>query len=302
MSQSYLSNSIKNRFVKDYSLPIQLVQEPFFSYFIELYEPLFGTKSKLELLLDTIQLHGGEKSFFDAMDAIKNRVVEHITSKPRYADFNAPDAAYLQTPMRVEFAKRNIYSAIHNGTRFISVDLKKANFQSLRWFDPELVDGCSDYEPFIQQFTELPYFVRSKNIRQVVFGQLNPKRFATIQRIIMQDVVVAVTEQFGADKVISLSEDEFIVTGISREALEPVVQAATTCALHIREFVIEQIDPDYTYCVKRYCDSPEVELKNIPAYVFAQVYRRVRGEKPHPHDLCFFFEEQVAAFKEPLFR
>lgn len=297
-----LSNSIKNRFVKDYGLPIQLVQEPFFSYFIELYEPLFGTKSKLELLEQTIRQHGGEKPFFDAMDEIKNRVVGHITTKPRYADFNAADAAFLNTPLRVDYSKRNIYTAIFNGVHFISVDLKKANFQSLRWFDPELVDHCADYETFIQQFTDLPYFIHSKNIRQVVFGQLNPKRFALIQRIIMQDVVLAVTAAFGTDKVISLSEDEFIVTGISREALEPVVKAATSCDLHIREFVMEQIDPAYTYCVKRYSDSAQVELKNIPAYVFAQVYRRVRGETPHANDLCFFFEEQIATFKEPLFR
>jgi len=36
------SNHLLRRFVKDYSLPIQLIQKPYFSYYIELYDKVKG--------------------------------------------------------------------------------------------------------------------------------------------------------------------------------------------------------------------------------------------------------------------
>ena len=43
-----LTNRLKRRFIKDCSLPIALTDEPYFSYFIDLYDEAFSTKKKLE--------------------------------------------------------------------------------------------------------------------------------------------------------------------------------------------------------------------------------------------------------------
>ena len=41
-------------FIKDCSLPVQVLQEPYFSYFINLYDKDFQSKAKFQLLKDTI--------------------------------------------------------------------------------------------------------------------------------------------------------------------------------------------------------------------------------------------------------
>ena len=50
-----LDNNLKKRFCKDFRLPINVYQEPYFSYFKELYEPVFQIDEKLTWLNKAIE-------------------------------------------------------------------------------------------------------------------------------------------------------------------------------------------------------------------------------------------------------
>ena len=49
--------------------------------------------------------------------------------------------------------KANLYHPDHNEKQFLSIDLKKANFHALRYYDPEIVDHAETFEDWILQFT-----------------------------------------------------------------------------------------------------------------------------------------------------
>lgn len=63
-----------------------------------------------------------------------------------------------------------------DGAFFFSLDLKKVNYHVLKFYYPNLVLNTHTYEDFIGQFTEFDYIRKSKYIRQVIFGNLNPKK------------------------------------------------------------------------------------------------------------------------------
>ena len=58
-----INSKLKKRFVKDFSLPIPIVEEPYFTYFVDLYDDLLDTHKKLDMMRDYA-------SKFDTADAL----------------------------------------------------------------------------------------------------------------------------------------------------------------------------------------------------------------------------------------
>ncbi len=58
-SQTFVSDGLKKRFVKDFSLPIPVVKSPYFDYYIEMYDGLFKTKEKYLMMLAEIKVING---------------------------------------------------------------------------------------------------------------------------------------------------------------------------------------------------------------------------------------------------
>ena len=73
--------------------------------------------------------------------------------------------------------------------------------------------GCENYKELVSKFTEIKPFIESKQIRQVIFGHLNPKRQQTIQKYMM-NLVVEILDKNGFDKCrfLSASSDEVILS------------------------------------------------------------------------------------------
>ncbi len=63
-----------------------------------------------------------------------------------------------ETPNALE--KGDVYEDSSNGKFFLSIDLKSANFNSLRFCNPALILGCNSWEDLIGKFTNLTYFLK----------------------------------------------------------------------------------------------------------------------------------------------
>lgn len=83
---------------------------------------------------------------------------------------------------------------------YLSVDLKKANWQSVKWHDPLFINELGDsYEELLDKFNLPEVFKYSKHFRQYIFGNLNPKKQMKMQRYILEYVIKAL-EKFGFKK------------------------------------------------------------------------------------------------------
>ena len=74
--------------------------------------------------------------------------------------------------------------------KYISIDIRKANWVVLKKYDPEFAPELgSSYEDFISKFDVPEIFNHSKQLRQFIFGNINPKRQMKAQRVIVQEIL-----------------------------------------------------------------------------------------------------------------
>ena len=74
--------------------------------------------------------------------------------------------------------------------KYLSVDIRKANWTILKKYDPDFLNELGDsYEELLNKFNLPEIFHHSKNLRQFIFGNLNPKRQIKAQRVIIEDLL-----------------------------------------------------------------------------------------------------------------
>ena len=74
--------------------------------------------------------------------------------------------------------------------KYLSIDIRKANWIVLKKYDPEFAPELGNsYDDFISKFDVPEVFNHSKQLRQFIFGNINPKRQGKAQRVIIQEVI-----------------------------------------------------------------------------------------------------------------
>lgn len=73
---------------------------------------------------------------------------------------------------------------------YFSVDMKSANWQVLKSYDPEFLNELGDsYDELLDKFGVPEVFKHSKQFRQYIFGNINPKRQIGAQRLVIQKLM-----------------------------------------------------------------------------------------------------------------
>ena len=204
-----ISDEERKLFIKDYNLPIPVYREPYFSYFIELFDEMYDTKRKLKILTDAVvELKTQGKKLKATSYEIMELIVSKIKSLPAYTKFTTTSGEY---PNVVLPKNTNIWN-VHQKefpAYYISCDIKKANFNAMKFYDPELVLGSATWEELISKYTSIPYFIESKHFRQIVFGNLKGKRISAIERHLQSYLYNLVKDVVNVSG--KMSDDEFII-------------------------------------------------------------------------------------------
>lgn len=302
-----LSDSLKRKFIKDLNLPIPLVEEPYFSYFLNLYDNYFQTKNKYSVFSDFIS-RVGESEFFNQSKTLIDSVISYFNESPYYLDFNNSELTVDQKNKidfisklfsRKEFFKRDLV-----GENYISIDMKKANFQTLKFFNSNIVKNETKYEDFLKHFTDEKYFFLSKQIRQVIFGNLNPKKISTYQKLIICNIVSDILDLGVKSKdLLVLSNDEIILSNEFNQYTKIIDQYVlnSNFSLHFENFVLNQVHPNFSYFSKDFEDGSFV-LKCVPTQNFAEVFKyKTKQSIDNDFDLVFSNDGRICHFDKKLF-
>jgi len=284
---------------------MSVVKDPYFVHYINLFDPLFETKKKLGMLLSAVEICGSEQEFLERGSDIRKQVIRHIEAKSEYEDFRT-----FQMDAQLKSAPRcpadNIYTPDNDGSVFVCIDMEEANFNAMRHFNESLVDGYTNYTDFLRQFTDIEYFLYSKRIRQVIFGQLSPKRQQVIQRYIMSQVFAyLMATEVEAEDVVSVSSDEIIVRNVAYESINDLMEnrpCIKGIPFHVDEFCLaKRGNENFSFYVRYYLDGNS-DIKCVPAAYMPEVVRNLRGEKPTDLDMVFYHDGRLCKFEEPLFK
>lgn len=306
-----LSNRLKQRFLKDYSLPFQVVQEPIFSYQIAEIDSHYNTIQKLEMLKQSVIQLGNEEEIYQETARIKESLIEKIMSQPEYKELEQDRLENYSVKNNIP--QQDIYSMNNDGKCFLSIDLKHANFNVFKMYSPSLVLNHLDYESLISSETDLDYFKQSKYLRQVIFGNLLPKKQQRLQKWIIDKIITVLVDELGIDTLnIQAASSDEIVIEIDYELAETMLEKVKTAIqtnpntmdykewLSFQIFKLKSID-GRKFFVKESLNSSKVEFKAIQSYFFMQVYKKYIGKPITEQDKVFYFDGMLASFKKSLF-
>lgn len=307
---------LRNRFLKDYDLPIQIVHSPYFEERLELAESNYNAKTKYNNLLTLIneRFDGKPSKFLDEYNRVKTNVITTVSNSEAFKDFSSNDK-FLIKDIKPICTSRNLYTNEQDGCLFLSFDMKKANFQTLRYANPAIVFDANTYEEFIGKFTDLDYLKESKYSRQRIFGELNPKRTMSLEQSITTEFTREYKARLGiygfapfslkTDEIIFKfegSEDEFESFNISPTIeYDGIIYKVSKFKLHARQFKLATSSSILTvYEKEEYLDAHRRILKGVPATYYPQVDKLLRGEEIKPSDLKFYYEHEICSFDYPL--
>lgn len=129
-----------------------------------------------------------------------------------------------------------------DGKKYLSIDIKKANWISLKNYDPEFLNELGNsYEDLLRKFDMPEIFNYSKQFRQFIFGNLNPKKQCRIQRNIIENEVINILDKFKLE-VACVKNDEVIYSLDSLEYVEEIFKIIDKNKFNIKIFITKRIE------------------------------------------------------------
>ena len=313
---------LAKRFVSDYKLPIPIVtDEHLFNYYLSLFEKQFQTKSKYEKLCILIDRDFDSKSdkFLKEYYDIRESIIQTVNDNIAYQKFNNMDMNVYAIKDKINISSNNIYNYENTNKVFISIDLKKANFQALKFVNPDIIYNANSYEDFIGHFTNLDYIKNSKYTRQVIFGKMNPKRHITVEKYIINEIRKLITDIEDITTLVSMSTDELVyeltvpidAVGLSLEFdlinIQDRIKHKLNIDVSIEVFKLKSYEVYSNtndnihkhFFVKKYLnESKKEEFKCIPEPFFPLFYKLYNGLEIQNEDRIILYEGMTAYLRD----
>lgn len=299
-----LKKDVLKRFVRDYDLPIKIFSEETFNYLLDLYEDSLGSRTKYNLLVETVSKFESEDKFLSNYYDIRNRVINAVKETEAFNDFNT--GSMSEYKVESDYPQRNAFNIDNVGKTLVSIDLVKANFQALKYVDKDIVLGCDTYKEFLSKFTDLDYMLNSKYLRQFIFRNLNHKRQMKVEKYLMFNLLNGLLgDRINKEDIISLYTDEIIFElkenrEIDLEELTAYIKNKFSLDVNIEVYKLSRLG-DKGYYVKNFVSKEGKELACVPDIYYPQAYKKMYGLEVNDYDLMFVHEGLIAKFLEPLF-
>ena len=311
-----ITETLKQRFCKDMNLTIKIFEEPYFANFLKLYDEQYNAVSKYNRFVSAVNQFGSEQDYFEAYNALKDAVIEYLNENEDMKFFAQEEDMNKFSCQNKGYPTKDIFKETNDGKVFVSIDMVKGNFTALHHYNPNIVKGCSTYEEFIRTFTDVPHFVESKYIRQVVFGNVNPKRQVTYEKYLMDMVLTKLLETgvikpenvefFSTDEIVLAVPDDMVSDRMVNEefynSVMNVVKWAKDNNINVRGefFELKKIPGTGGFVKKFMMGKDGVDFKCLDFLTLPFVLRAYQKEEPNDMDRVFLYEGKKVMLMEDI--
>ena len=207
-----ITSKLKECFCKDCNIPLKIYEEPYFTDRLELYDLFYQSIHKWNVFKSELKKYHCEQDYLEGYNCIKDQAINDIKNTDAYQRFNQEDMNQYSIKY-VGLPSKDIFKPSNDGKLFISIDMKKANFSALRYYDKNIFRGVKTWEQFIGSYTNNHHIINSKYIRQVILGNCNPKRHITYEKYLMDQVLDCLIKEVGfwVNEVVFFSNDEIVI-------------------------------------------------------------------------------------------
>lgn len=211
---------IVDRFLKDIGVSMQYDDIGDMRHKLQLYDRCFDTKHLTEYddfaYMIKTQYSGNAEAYLAEYTRVKEAAMDDIKSRPVFKQFNEAELKSIEH-YPIADAQKTVYTATNDGRMFISIDMRKANFSSLKYYG---VFTEGSWEEFLSKFTNIPHILNSKYIRQVILGNCSPKRQIQLEKSIMTNLLFEIQQYYtiaelftnGSIAISAKSVDEIVIS------------------------------------------------------------------------------------------
>lgn len=293
---------LKERFCRDCNIPIKIFEEPYFTDRLELLDSLYGTVEKWNLFLEELKKYRNEQDYLEEYNRVKDEAINSIKNSEAYKRFNEEDMNKYRVK-NTNLPNKDIFKPTNDSKTFISIDMKKANFSALQFYNASIFDGVETWEEFIGKFTENQHIINSKYIRQVILGNCNPRRQVAYEKYLMDMTIDKLTNNF-QKRIVFFSNDEIIIeASIAAFHIGYTYQKIFNkgiLPLKVECFKLHKIEGTNGYYKEIFKEdgTTEIELKCVDNYMMPFIVRKLKGEEITDNDKVFYHEGLLAKFIE----
>lgn len=304
-----MSKELNKRFCDDRKLPLKIYSGDIFIDRLKLfgeYDNYISYCQEVRRLFDDTQ------KYFEYYNQVKDKAIDYIKGSKTFQLLNSDDMN--KYACKYNFPQSNVYKTSNVGKRFISIDMSKANFSALvaygRSIGTEFFKNFN-YREFMEQFTDVEHIINSKYIRQVIFGNCNPKRQVTYEKYIMGKLLDKLlgSQVISENHVSSLCSDEIILKAdeLSTDDLlkiqEMINEMSSTIPLKIEYYQLGKVEGSDAFIKKLFSDleyelSYTYEIKCVNPDEAPFVYRLIKNQPIKDDDNTFNYNGKLAKLIE----
>ena len=214
-----------NEFAKLFKLNIPI--EEHFEYYIETLSHSYEFKDIVSLVNSYSDFEEWLKeNGFNNVGHYKMNFAYHLLLN------HLKDSQAYQKCLEFDYSQVKYYEKDHlkmyEGNFMLSLDFSSANFQSMKIFDSDN-ELKSSWMELCEYFKIHKMLASSKSFRQIIFGNLNPKRFQKIQHMHMLKLVDELSEVIDPSLIIFISHDEVVINlgneeGVAFEMMQKMIE------------------------------------------------------------------------------
>lgn len=193
------------RFIDDHRLSLQPIED------LEYIEYALKTTGKYDEWTEFVnrvkeRFNDNVEEYFKYYGEVKESFLNSVKNSVEFIKFNQRDMNEFK--IEKPNVSKSIYTKENDGKYFLSIDLKQANFQALKYCG--LFKDYNSWEDLIGNFTDFPELINSKYMRSVLFGQLNPSRHITIESYLINNLRPYFTNLIPYIKLVMMASDEMV--------------------------------------------------------------------------------------------
>lgn len=258
------------------------------------------------------------------MAKLNEYIINKIKNSEEYELLNSYDLSDFKTSLKIQ--KQNLYIEENDNKNFISIDMIKANYSVFNFLSKDLNNKDSiftnDFDTFLKEQTEdflkiyeysneqinnlIEYISSLKQLRQVIFGNINPKRQQAIQLAITNNLANTILEKINNLTVINTTSDEILIKPNENKniielqnQINSLINKLNLNIFRVESFTLNKIKylkSDNGYIKNFIKPNKNKEFKAVPSFLFAQVYKIENNIELNDYDKVFWYEGQVAFF------
>lgn len=295
-----MTEKLNRRFCADRKIPLKICSGYVFLERLALFDEL---DNYISYCHEVVRNFRNDQDYLETYNRVKNDAIDFIKESEAYKDLNSCDISkYIS---KYNFKQSNVYSDINIGKKFISIDMCKANFSALVAYGLRTNTKFFEefnYEKFISKFTDIKHISKSKYIRQVIFGNCNPRRQVIYENHLMSLLLdqLFISKVIDNDTVYSVCSDEVILKAdeVNAEKLKELYDIVeefsnSVVPLRVEEFTLGKVVGSEAFIKNIYataCELDDVhryELKCVNPDEAPFVYRTVKGMQFKDSDNIF---------------